>query len=91
MFITGDAMGRPMIEALLEKDYDTSSVVSIASSAAIFSQSVKDQYVDRFPNAIIVDAIGSSETGFGGMTAVEKGQRTQAPAVEGRSQHRPAP
>jgi acyl-CoA synthetase (AMP-forming)/AMP-acid ligase II len=74
VFITGDAMGRPMIEALLEKDYDTSSVVSIASSAAIFSQSVKDQYVDAFPNAIIVDAIGSSETGFGGMTAVEKGQ-----------------
>ncbi|MCX6471402.1 MAG: acyl-CoA synthetase [Corynebacteriales bacterium] len=73
IFITGDAMARPMIDALLEKDYDTSSVFSIASSAALFSQSVKDQYVDRFPNAMIIDAIGSSETGFGGLAAITKG------------------
>ena len=72
IFITGDAMGRPMIDALGEKDYDLSSVVSVASSAALFSASVKDQFIDKFPNAIIIDAIGSSETGFSGMGIISK-------------------
>lgn len=73
VFITGDAMGRPMIEALAEDDsHDLSSVVSVASSAALFSPSVKEQFVDRFPNAVIIDAIGSSETGFGGLSVIAK-------------------
>lgn len=74
IFITGDAMGRPMIEALEQSDHDTSTVVSVASSACLFSPAVKEQFVERLPNAIILDAIGSSETGFGGMAAVVKGQ-----------------
>ena len=83
VFITGDAMGRPMIEALEAGDYDVSTVVSVASSAALFSPSVKDRYLDRFPNAVIVDAIGSSETGFGGMGMAAKGQnRHGAPTVK---------
>ncbi|MBM7366049.1 acyl-CoA synthetase [Gordonia hydrophobica] len=83
IFITGDAMGRPMIDALEAGDYDTSTVVSVASSAALFSASIKDRYLDRFPNAVIVDAIGSSETGFGGMGMAVKGQsRVGAPTVK---------
>ncbi|GED99582.1 acyl-CoA synthetase [Gordonia spumicola] len=83
VFVTGDAMARPMIDALDEGDYDTSSVVSVASSAALFSPSVKDRYLDAFPNAVIVDAIGSSETGFGGMGMAVKGQsRVGAPTVK---------
>ncbi|MFC0314640.1 acyl-CoA synthetase [Gordonia phosphorivorans] len=83
VFITGDAMARPMIDALDEHDYDTSTVVSVASSAALFSPAVKDRYLDRFPNAVIVDAIGSSETGFGGMGIAAKGtSRVGAPTVK---------
>ncbi|GAC68084.1 acyl-CoA synthetase [Gordonia soli] len=83
IFITGDAMGRPMIDALFEKDYDTSSVVSVASSAALFSPSVKEQFLDKFPNAVVIDAIGSSETGFGGMGVVAKGTaHTGGPRVQ---------
>lgn len=83
VFITGDAMGRPMIEALEAGDYDTSSVVSIASSAALFSPAVKERYLERFPNAVVIDAIGSSETGFGGMGMAVKGQsRVGAPTVK---------
>ncbi len=68
--ITGDAMGRPLIEALdAEPDrWDTSSLFVVASSAAIFSQSVKARFRARFPDIILVDAIGSSETGHNGMT-----------------------
>lgn len=73
VFITGDAMGRPMIETLDDR-YDTSSLVSIASSSVLFSPAVKERFAERFPNAVIIDAIGSSETGFGGMSAVVKGE-----------------
>ncbi len=83
VFITGDAMGRPMIEALEAGEFDTSSVFSVASSAALFSPAVKDRYLEAFPNAVIVDAIGSSETGFGGMGMAAKGQsRVGAPTVK---------
>jgi 3-oxocholest-4-en-26-oate---CoA ligase len=66
-------MGRPLIEALDEHDYDASSLVSVASTAAVFSRVVKDKFLERFPNLIVVDAVGSSETGYNGMTLVQKG------------------
>ena len=75
--ITGDAMARPMIEALEEMGgpdaLDLSSLFVLASTAAIFSPTVKDQYLELFPNLMIVDAIGSSETGANGMRVVAKG------------------
>ncbi len=88
VFITGDAMGRPMVEALGQgEEYDLSSVVSIASSACLFSPSVKEQFLERFPNAVIVDAIGSSETGFGGLGIVAKGTpHTGGPRVNADSE-----
>ncbi len=75
MLITGDAMGRPMIDHLQEDPsrYDTSSVLSVSSSAAIFSPTVKDQFLEVFPNLIITDSIGSSESGFNGLRMVGKG------------------
>ena len=88
IFITGDAMGRPMIEALADAgELDLSSVVTVASSAALFSPSVKEQFLDRFPNAIVIDAIGSSETGFGGLGVVAKGApHTGGPRVKADSE-----
>jgi acyl-CoA synthetase (AMP-forming)/AMP-acid ligase II len=75
--ITGDAMARPMIEALEElggpEALDLSSLFVLASTAAIFSPTVKDQYLELFPNLILIDAIGSSETGSNGMRMVAKG------------------
>jgi acyl-CoA synthetase (AMP-forming)/AMP-acid ligase II len=77
--LTGDAMGRPLIEALHEPgvSYDLSSVMVISSTAAVFSPSVKLQYLERFPNAVLVDATGSSEQGFTGMATVTKASLTQ--------------
>jgi len=72
--LTGDAMGRPLIEALNEPGvgYDLSSIIVISSTAAVFSPSVKLQYLERFPNAMLLDATGSSEQGFTGMSMVTK-------------------
>lgn len=70
--LIGDAMARPMIEALHAGSYDVSSVYAISSSAALFSQSVKNEYLRALPNAVITDAIGSSETGFMGIGMITK-------------------
>jgi acyl-CoA synthetase (AMP-forming)/AMP-acid ligase II len=73
LVIIGDAMARPLIEALREGGYDASSVVSFSSSASLFSPAVKDACVAALPNAFITEAVGSTETGFTGITLVAAG------------------
>ena len=75
--ITGDAVARPLIEALEANEgrWNTDSLVSVSSSAALFSQSVKERFLDRFPNLIITDSIGSTESGFNGLTYAAKGDK----------------
>jgi fatty-acyl-CoA synthase len=65
--LVGDAMARPLAEALEEAPdrYDTSSLVSVGSGGAIFSAAVKDQLRKHLPNAFMVDSFGASETGAG--------------------------
>jgi 3-oxocholest-4-en-26-oate---CoA ligase len=66
IFMTGDAMARPLIEAYEKGGYDGSSLVAVASSAAIFSRPVKERWMAAFPNVFFTDSVGSSETGFQG-------------------------
>jgi 3-oxocholest-4-en-26-oate---CoA ligase len=75
IMITGDAMGKPLIEALDDPgvSYDLSSLLAVTSSAALFSSPVKDEFFNHLPNIVIVDAVGSSESGNNGMATVSKG------------------
>ncbi|WP_328412685.1 acyl-CoA synthetase [Nocardia sp. NBC_00403] len=89
IFITGDAMARPMLDALIEgnpetgKPYDLSTLYVMASSAALFSPALKDQFLELLPNRMLSDSIGSSETGFGGLSIVTKGAtHTGGPRVK---------
>ncbi|WP_197378797.1 acyl-CoA synthetase [Mycolicibacterium mengxianglii] len=91
LFFTGDAMARPLLDALLahqeegspgSEPYDLSSLFLLASTAALFSTSLKEKFLELLPNRIITDSIGSSETGFGGTSIVAKGQsHTGGPRV----------
>ncbi len=79
LFFTGDAMARPLLDALQAaldsgKEYDLSSLFLLASTAALFSTSLKEKLLELLPNRIITDSIGSSETGFGGTSIVAKGE-----------------
>ena len=65
--IVGDAMARPMIEAYRPGEHDASTMTALTSSAAVFSPSVKQQFLDAFPGLAIRDAVGSSETGLTGI------------------------
>jgi acyl-CoA synthetase (AMP-forming)/AMP-acid ligase II len=75
VMITGDAMGRPLIEALAEsrERYDLSSLFGLTSTAALFSPSVKDEFFQQFPNLMMTDAVGSSESGNNGLSMVHRG------------------
>ena len=66
IFMTGDAMARPLIEAYETGGFDASSLFVVASSAAIFSRPVKERWMAAFPNAVFTDSVGASETGFQG-------------------------
>ena len=66
LFMTGDAMARPLIEAYEEGNYSGQTLFAIASSAAIFSKAIKERWMAKFPNAVFTDSVGSSETGFQG-------------------------
>jgi acyl-CoA synthetase (AMP-forming)/AMP-acid ligase II len=79
LFFTGDAMARPLLDALQAAHdkgdaYDLSSLFLLASTAALFSTSIKEKLLELLPNRVITDSIGSSETGFGGTSIVAKGE-----------------
>ena len=76
LFITGDAMARPLIEAYksFKNEIDVSSFFLLASSAVVFSQTVKDAFFEQFSSVMIIDSIGSSEIGGGGILMAAKGQ-----------------
>ncbi|WP_328390429.1 acyl-CoA synthetase [Nocardia sp. NBC_00416] len=89
IFITGDAMARPMMDALKAgnpetgEPYQHANLWAMASSAALFSPTLKDEFIDLLPNTVITDSIGSSETGFGGISIAAKGAtHTGGPRVK---------
>jgi len=75
VMITGDAMGKPLIESLDDAgtQHDLSTLLAVVSSAALFSAPVKDDFFAHLPNIVITDAIGSSEGGNNGMTVITPG------------------
>lgn len=80
--IVGDAMARPLIEAYQQADYDAATLIAVSSNGAIFSASVKDEYLKLMPGVVITDAIGASETGFTGLGYVSAGnQKAAGPTV----------
>ena len=68
--LVGDAMARPLADALERKaqssTIDCSSVFVIGSAGAIFSEPVKDKLKKFLPNCTMLDNYGSTETGFQG-------------------------
>ena len=63
--IVGDAMGTPLADALEANPtrFDTSSLIALASGGALFSPSTKERFLALLPGRMIIDTVGSSETG----------------------------
>jgi fatty-acyl-CoA synthase len=72
--LVGDAMARPLAEALASAEpgtYDTSTLVVVGSGGAMLSSTVKDELHQLLPDVLVMDRFGSSESGAQG--AVEVG------------------
>lgn len=79
--IVGDAMAIPLCDELEAKpdQYDTSSLFAIASGGALFSPSTKNRVLQLLPGRMIIDGLGSSETGaMGNKLSTEAGDSDQS-------------
>jgi acyl-CoA synthetase (AMP-forming)/AMP-acid ligase II len=65
--IVGDAMARPLAEAIEQRAYTLPSPLVLTSAGALFSEDVKDRLRAKMPGALIIDAFGMSEAGHQGM------------------------
>ncbi len=68
--VVGDAMARPLAEALEQPgaSYDVSSLFVIGSGGATFSEGVKEQLKAKLPNIMLLDSFGGSEGGNQGQS-----------------------
>jgi acyl-CoA synthetase (AMP-forming)/AMP-acid ligase II len=64
MTVVGDAMIRPLLEAL--DGQDASSLMVLSSGGAILSASIRDELQAKLPMLIILNSFGASETGHQG-------------------------
>ncbi|OMC03251.1 acyl-CoA synthetase [Mycobacterium sp. NS-7484] len=61
--VVGDAMARPLVAAIEGGVADVSSLAVVANGGAQLTPYVKQQLIDSKPNLMVVDGVGSSETG----------------------------
>jgi acyl-CoA synthetase (AMP-forming)/AMP-acid ligase II len=72
LVIVGDAMGRPLVEALdeLAPIVDLSGLTLLLSGGAILSPSIKRALRERLPQTLVIDGFGSSEAGGQGQMII---------------------
>lgn len=79
--LVGDAMARPIVEALEAADgaCDVSSLMVLSSAGAVLSPAVKEQLKAVLPQTMVINSFGSTESGHQG--SAMPGSET---GVEGR-------
>jgi acyl-CoA synthetase (AMP-forming)/AMP-acid ligase II len=65
LVVVGDAMARPLIDALAAAPdrHDLSSLMAVGSGGAVLSPSTKAKLAELLPGRVVADRFGSSETG----------------------------
>lgn len=81
LVIVGDSFAKPIVQAIdtaieAGTPYDTSSLKIIVSSGVMWTSEVKEQILDRVPQAMLLDAMGSTE-GTMGMQISMRGMSTE--------------
>jgi 3-oxocholest-4-en-26-oate---CoA ligase len=61
--VVGDAMARPLADAIERGTADVSSLAVVANGGAMLTPYTKQRLIDAKPGLVIVDGVGSSETG----------------------------
>ena len=97
MAIVGDALGRPIVDALDAQPsrWDISSLVYVMSSGVRWSDAVKEGFLRHHPSLTLIDTLGSSESPGAGRSITKReggnntgrfvpGPRTRVLAEDGR-------
>jgi acyl-CoA synthetase (AMP-forming)/AMP-acid ligase II len=61
--VVGDAMARPLLAALEAAPVDVSSLGALVNGGAALSPAVKQRWIAAVPGLVVIDGVGSSETG----------------------------
>jgi acyl-CoA synthetase (AMP-forming)/AMP-acid ligase II len=61
--VVGDAIARPLLAAIENGTADVSSLAVVANGGALLTPGTKERLIKALPNALVIDGVGSSETG----------------------------
>src|SRR3984893_10250839 len=62
--VVGDAMARPIADAIERSSADLSSLAAVANGGALLTPTAKQRLLEGKPGLIVMDGVGSSETGI---------------------------
>lgn len=62
--VVGDAMARPLVEVLEQRDYALTTLAAISNGGAPLSPSMRQRITTALPHVSIIDGVGASESGM---------------------------
>lgn len=62
--VVGDAMTRPMLDEFDHGHYDLSCLAAVSNGGAPLTPTTRTRLLDSLPHILLLDAVGSSETGL---------------------------
>ena len=83
LVIVGDAFAKPLVAAIDDaahrgEPYDLASIGVILSSGVMWTTEVKEQLLERIPQVVLFDAIGSTEGSMGNQMSTRGGSTETA-------------
>ncbi|MCX4096772.1 acyl-CoA synthetase [Nocardia sp. alder85J] len=63
VMVVGDAVARPLLSAIESAAARPDSLVALANGGAVLSPAIKQRFIDALPGLVVIDGVGSSETG----------------------------
>jgi len=84
--LIGDSFALPLLSALRERSYDTSSIRVLVSTAAVLSSSVKKELLSYLPpETMVIESVGATEGGLQAMSYDTESGRAGIPAYQLRA------
>ncbi|MBI3785820.1 MAG: AMP-binding protein [Deltaproteobacteria bacterium] len=81
--LIGDSFALPLLQALKEKSYDTSSIRILVSTAAVLSASVRKELLSYLPDGVmVIESVGASEAGLQAMSYDTQSKYAGIPAYD---------
>ncbi|MEE3849644.1 AMP-binding protein [Gordonia sp. LSe1-13] len=84
ILIVGDAMGMPLVEEFERRkgEVDLSSLFSVTSGGAIWSQHVRERFLAVKPELVLRDNFGASESGNDGEILMDENGNLRVPPTD---------